>query len=366
MPKKMRSASEVLALLQSPPAYTAPSTSWRPVPPTGAGPSTHHGLGTITLDDLDGDPCIESTHSAPQPRNFSLPNLSTALHSSTARFLTSNTAPEPAHREQLVDRRAKASGAKMVTMLGGVRSVTCSRAQGVTNPSFAGDVLGPTAGGSGSVNRLQPRSPGELTDIAEEEERQMLARMEARCKQAKSALKQTELPGSRQSNELSRSLPFAFGGAANHQSAANSAQRFAENTSFDHHLGDAGAHERDWSAPGGVATLGRPFVPPSANQLQPASGTFSNLAQKVSAANQAKLVTNQSSQGRSRLVAPLKVRMNPRTILFPSEEECKKPTGQAPQTPHSFSGELSTLFTHVSGMAVDGADAHDWVMVDGC
>ena len=194
----------------------------------------------------------------------------------------------------------------------------------------------------------------------------MLARMEARCKQAKSTLKQTELPGSRQSKEVSRSShpagssPFAFGGATNHQSAANSAQRFTDNNSFDQNSGDARAHEqrppeRDWSAPSGVANLGRPFVPPSANQLQPASGTFSNLAQKVSAANQAKMGTNQSLQCRSRLVAPLQVRMNPRTILFPSEEDCKKPTVQAPQIPHSFSGELPTVFTHDS--VADDADA---------
>ena len=43
-----------------------------------------------------------------------------------------------------------------------------------------------------------PPSPGTLADIAEEEEeREMLARMEARCRQAKLALKQTKLPGSR-------------------------------------------------------------------------------------------------------------------------------------------------------------------------
>ena len=54
-----------------------------------------------------------------------------------------------------------------------------------------------TAGPSNS--NQPPHSPGELADLAEEEERQLLARLEARCGQAKATLKQTELPGSRQS-----------------------------------------------------------------------------------------------------------------------------------------------------------------------
>ena len=126
-------------------------------------------------------------------------------------------------------------------------------------------------GGSdpGAANGQLPPSPGEIETIAEEEENQMLATAHARSMDANSKLKNTELPGSRQSRRVGRDPHAAPTKAAAARGVAPSSGGGAGVTTPPSHLQSTGKcivpnYGRCTAPPTGANAVPPPMTSPNA------------------------------------------------------------------------------------------------------